>query len=271
VVSSPSLDPTCHSQRFLGLAVPMGGGGLVCFVRIWLRRRVGGSTVGSVGPSVPRAVTRGHLRRLVTLSLALVVVGACSSSSAVPTSTESSRTAPLPTSPATSVATTNPKPTPTTSTTTTIDQRALAERRVRTAVDATVRAFSDCLQVLPKCDVNTLTATRRGELLKLNTERITEWNAAGYAVRDREQFRYVIESVALDSSATKAIVAMCVADGSKLVMPGAGPGGADVVVDGTYVSGRESWDVRLDDDGVWRTYAAPAVGATESRDVCPRA
>jgi hypothetical protein len=155
-------------------------------------------------------------------------------------------------------------------TSTTIDARQLAETQVRVAVDATIAAFSKCLEQLPNCDVAELEKTRRGELLELNTTRINEWNAAGYAVRDRDQFRYVIEQVELNSTATQATVRVCVADGSKLVRPGAGPGGADVVVDGAFTSGRESWDVRLDSDGVWRAYAAPAVGPTESSDVCPR-
>jgi archaellum component FlaF (FlaF/FlaG flagellin family) len=98
---------------------------------------------------------------------------------------------------------------------------------------------------------------------------VNEWNAAGYEVRDREQFRYVIESVEIDPSGTVATVVVCVADGSTLVLPAAGPGSTDVIVDGTYVSGRESWDMRLGVDGVWRVYDAPALGPTESSDVCP--
>jgi hypothetical protein len=136
-------------------------------------------------------------------------------------------------------------------------------------VDAAIAAFSRCLEQLPACDAAQLEKTRRGELLQLNTARINEWNAAGYAVRDRDKFRYVIEQVELNPTATQATVRVCIADGSKLVRPGAGPGGADVIVDDSYTSGRETWDVRLDSDGVWRAYAAPADGPTESRDVCP--
>jgi hypothetical protein len=114
-----------------------------------------------------------------------------------------------------------------------------------------------------------LEATRRGELLRINTERITEWNAAGYAARDRDTARSVIEQVELNADLTQATVTVCSSDGTKLVLPGAGPGGVDVIVDDSYVSGRAEWDVRLDPDDVWRPYAAPASGPTESRDVCP--
>jgi hypothetical protein len=108
-------------------------------------------------------------------------------------------------------------------------------------------------------------------LLQRNTARINEWNAAGYALRQADQFRYVIEQVQLGPDLKQATVTVCSADGSQLVQPGAGPGDADVVVDGAYTSGREAWDVRLDPDGVWRPYDAPPIGATEARDVCPAA
>jgi hypothetical protein len=107
-------------------------------------------------------------------------------------------------------------------------------------------------------------------MLQVNTDRIKEWNTAGYALRDGDLFRYVIESVSLSPDLRQATVTVCSADGSKLVLPRAGPGGADVVVDDAYVSGRAAWDMRLDPDGVWRVYAAPTVGPTEARDVCPR-
>lgn len=105
-------------------------------------------------------------------------------------------------------------------------------------------------------------------MLTVNMNRIEEWNAAGYTVVDRDQFRYEIERVELSDDGRAAVVTVCFADGSKLVDPGAGPDGGDLIVDGTFMSGREAWDVRLDDDGVWRAYDAPLVGATEPTDVC---
>jgi hypothetical protein len=100
---------------------------------------------------------------------------------------------------------------------------------------------------------------------------VSQWNLAGYVVADRDQFRYVIESVDVADDFMTATVTICYADGSKLVDPGAGPGGADLVIDGTFSSGREAWDMRLDPDGVWRAYDAPLVGAAEATDVCPAA
>lgn len=134
---------------------------------------------------------------------------------------------------------------------------------------AATDAFTDCLLKLPACDPTSLAATRAGLILDINTSRVNEWNAAGYEVRDRDQFRYVIESVTVDEDGDTATAVVCIADGSKLVMPGTGPDGSDVIVDGEYVSGRESWDMRRGDDGTWRVHSAPAMGPSESSDVCP--
>jgi len=68
--------------------------------------------------------------------------------------------------------------------------------------------------------------------------------------------------------APQATALVCIADGGDLVKPGAGPGGADVIIDDSFTSGRAWWDVRLDPDGKWCACDAPAVGPTESRDVC---
>ena len=138
-------------------------------------------------------------------------------------------------------------------------------------MDSAIGAFRACLALLPACDPATLAATRAGTLLDQNTARIKEWDDAGYALRQADQFRYVIEKVELAADLKQATVTVCSADGSQLVKPGAGPGGADVIVDGGFSSGREAWDVRLDPDGQWRPYAAPAVGPTESTDICPAA
>jgi hypothetical protein len=142
---------------------------------------------------------------------------------------------------------------------------------VRAAVDKAIADFTRCLLALPACDPAMLAATRSGAMLAVNTERIGEWNTAGYAVIDRDQFRYAIESIDLADDLRSATVTVCFADGSKLVDPGAGPDGADVIIDGTFTSGREAWDVRLDQDGVWRTYDTSVAGALENTDVCAAA
>ena len=121
---------------------------------------------------------------------------------------------------------------------------------------------------MPRCDPSTLAVARSGDLLKRNVSRIKEWNAAGYTVIDRNHFRYVIESVILGVDLATATVVVCIADGSKLVLPGAGPNGRDVIIDDAYTSGRSQWEMKLDGDGRWRGYDAPAVGPTESTDQC---
>jgi hypothetical protein len=188
---------------------------------------------------------------------------------AAPSVTVASTVAPATTASATTLTTTTSTSTTTAAPTTTVAPAVAAEAAVRASVDDAVAAFSECVLALPNCDVDSLATTRSGELLRINTERISEWNAAGYAVRNRESLRYLIELVELDADLKRATALVCVADGTVLYLPKAGPGGADVVIDDTYASGREEWDVRLDPDGVWRPHAAIAVGPTEARDVCP--
>jgi hypothetical protein len=156
-----------------------------------------------------------------------------------------------------------PSPPPTT------EAEAAVEVDVRSATVAAIEDFSACLVAMPNCDTSTLASTRADPLLTVNTTRVAEWNAAGYTVVDRDQFRYVIESVVIADSFDQATVTVCFADGSKLVEPGAGPGGIDVIIDGAFASGREAWDMRLDDDGIWRAYDAPLIGEAEDTDVCP--
>jgi hypothetical protein len=150
-----------------------------------------------------------------------------------------------------------------------LDATAKAQSDARAAIDLAQQTFSACLVAMPTCDPSTLAVARAGDLLARNVSRINEWNSAGYTVRDRDKFRYVIESVTVQPDFQHATAQLCYADGSRLVKPGAGPGGADVIIDDTFGSGRESWEVRLDPDGRWRAYDAPALGPHESSDVCP--
>jgi hypothetical protein len=217
------------------------------------------------------ALSRRVRRAAAVLSLALGVA-ACSSDSDSDgtTTTVATTTTATPSTSTTAerTTTTSSSTSPPTSTTTTLDPTDQAERDVRAAIDLAQETFSACLVAMPSCDPATLAVARAGELLERNTARINEWNAAGYTVRNRDQFRYVIEEVTLASGGARATALVCIADGSDLVQPGAGPGGADVIIDDSFTSGRASWDMRLDPDGRWRAYDAPAVGPTESRDVC---
>jgi hypothetical protein len=228
--------------------------------------------VGDRGPVAQR------LQAYTAALVAVLVIAACSSDDAASRSTTASASSVAPSTTGTSSSTSAPSTSTSTSTSSTLlpsttnDPRIAAEAQVRAAVEASIAAFRACLEALPNCDVNSLAGTRAGDMLRINAERINEWNAAGYELRDGDQFREVVESVTFsDQTLTRATVVTCGADGSKLVLPGAGPDGGDVVVDGAYTSGRSEWDVRLDGEGVWRPYAAPALGPTESRDVCPPA
>jgi len=227
---------------------------------------------------VRRGVARPRRRALVG-ALALMLVSACSSSDgAVSTTTASTSTTDVGT---TTNSTTTASPTSTISssttsppstqlpTSTTADPVATAESEVRAAIALAQSTFSDCLTAMPTCDPMTLGVARAGDLLERNVGRIEEWNAAGYTVIDRDQFRYVTESVTLSDDLMTATVVVCIADGSKLVLPGAAPDGSNVIIDDAYTSGRSQWDMRLDGDGQWRGYDAPAFGPTEATDQCP--
>jgi hypothetical protein len=219
-----------------------------------------------------------RLQACTAALVAVLVIAACSSddtaspgtttsaSSVAPSTTGTSSSAST-TSTSTSTATTTAPPTTIDAR---LDARLDAESKVRAAVADGYAAFSACLVAMPACDTSTLAAVRAGDLLQQNVDRIAEWNAAGYTVRDRDQFRFVIESVTLaDAALTQATVVTCIADGSKLVQPAAGPNGVDVLVDGAYTSGRDEIEMRLDSDGVWRAYSGRPIGPTEARDVCP--
>lgn len=153
-------------------------------------------------------------------------------------------------------------------TSSTVDPVVEADVAVRAAIDLAQATFSDCLVALPRCDPASLAVARAGDVLAANTALITEWNSLGYTVRDRDAFRFVVEDVTVDPSLTSAVATVCVADGSRLVLPNAAPDGGDVVIDDEYTSGRTEWDVRLDADGVWRVYGSTSIGASATEDVC---
>ena len=224
---------------------------------------------------VDRAVGR---RVFSTTALLLLVLGAvaCADSSDSSPSTPSSPdpitvTSSAASSTSTSIITSTTSTSTSTNSTTSSEPPASPEDDIRAAIALAQQTFSDCLVAMPQCDPATLSVARAGPLLERNVARVQEWNADGYTVRNRDQFRFVVERVTLSPDGLTATATVCIADGSDLVHPGAGPGGADVIVDDAYTSGRSAWDMRLDPDGKWRAYDAPAVGPTESSDVCPAA
>lgn len=223
---------------------------------------------------VDRAVGRRVISTTALLLLALGAVACADSSDSSPSTPSSTdpitvtSTAASSTSTSIVTSTTNTS-TSSTSTSTTSAPPASPEGDIRAAIALAQQTFSDCLVAMPQCDPATLSVARAGPLLERNVARVQEWNAAGYTVRNRDQFRFLVEGVTLSPDGLTATATVCIADGSDLVHPGAGPGGADVIVDDAYTSGRSAWEMRLDPDGQWRAYDAPAVGPTESSDVCP--
>lgn len=224
---------------------------------------------------VDRAVGRRVISTTALLLLALGAVACADSSDSSPSTPSAAGPTTVTTTAASSTATSTTNSATSTSTsttsTTTSEPPASPEDDIRAAIALAQQTFSDCLVAMPECDPATLSVARAGTLLERNIARVQEWNAAGYTVRNRDQFRFVVEGVTLSPDGTTASATVCIADGSDLVRPGAGPGGADVIVDDAYTSGRSTWDMRLDPDGKWRAHDAPAVGPTESSDVCPAA
>ncbi len=223
---------------------------------------------------VDRAVGRRVFSTTALLLLALGAVACADSSDSSPSTASATDPTTVPTTAAssstsTSITTSTTSPSTSSLSTTTSEPPASPEDDVRAAIALAQQTFSNCLVAMPLCDPATLSVARAGPLLERNTARVQEWNAAGYTVRNRDQFRFVVEGVTLGPDGLTATATVCIADGSDLVHPGAGPGGADVIVDDAYTSGRSAWDMRLDPDGQWRAYDAPAVGPTESSDVCP--
>lgn len=205
----------------------------------------------------------------------VLLLAGCSSSDrstveSVATIASGPATTGAPTSTAASTSTTSLTASTTTiAPTTTVDPAVATETAVREAVALAQSTFSECLVALPACDPSTLAAARAGDLLERNMKLIDEWNAAGYAVRDRDQFRYVTESVSLGADGVTATATVCIADASRLVIPNAAPDGSDVILDDEYTSGRSAWDMRLDPDGVWRVHDTTPIGVAASEDLCP--
>ena len=166
---------------------------------------------------VDRAVGRRVIGTTALLLLALGVVACADGSDSSPstaTVTEpsivtASTSTSTSTSPSTSTSTSPSTSTSTTSTTTT-EPPSSPEADVRAAIALAQQTFSDCLVAMPQCDPSTLVVARAGSLLERNVARVQEWNAAGYTVRNRDQFRYVIEAVTLSPDGTTASATVCI-------------------------------------------------------------
>ena len=230
--------------------------------------------------TVPR---RGPSFRLIVVVSALTVgvLASCTSKKAGPTfdtrppstvPSATTSTAPVTT---TKVAATSTVPVTTVLTATTTVAVSTSpppanatEQAVRSAIDK-ARADGDaCMRALPKCDVATLAASRGGVSLENLTKVITQANAEGQVSRNRDRNHYKIESVAI-SGPDRASAVVCNTDGSERVIPGAGPNGIDIIVDDRFVSRRDTYEMQLDADGVWRLYGGGIIGNPSAVDLCP--
>lgn len=209
----------------------------------------------------------------VIAGFVLLLAGCSSSDGSTVESIETAASIPattaVPASTAASTSTTSTiESTTTVAPTTTVDPVVAAETAVREAVALAQSTFSECMVALPACDPSTLAVARSGDLLDRNVKLVDEWNSLGYAVRDRDQFRFVTESVTIGTDGVSATATVCIADASRLVIPNAAPDGSDVVLDDEYTSGRSEWNMRVDPDGAWRVYDTSPIGVAATEDVC---
>ena len=151
---------------------------------------------------------------------------------------------------------------------TTVAPGAATDAVVRSALTKALADGDACMRALPKCDVATLAASRGGVSLESLTKVITQYNAAGQISRNRERNHFNIEEVTI-LGPDRASGVVCVTDGSERVLPGAGPKGEDVIVDGLFVSKHEAFEMHLDADRVWRLYDGRIVGNPSGVDLCP--
>ena len=186
-----------------------------------------------------------HRSAPAVTSAQVVIVTSTASSSAAPTT-------PL------AATTTSPSPAPTTSTTaaptttTTIRAATRDELAVRAAWKGWLAASEAC-DVDPKgCDRAGLANYMAGSSLTNKLLATDTLISKGWGVREGPggiDDRYKIESVT--STEGQAIVQYCQFDEGVTVDPGAGPGGADVIINDTVAS-RRIRTVFTRPDGVWK-------------------
>ena len=164
--------------------------------------------------------------------------------------------------------TTAPPATTTVAATTTAAPAAGPEQAVRAAIDKVQANSNACMTALPKCEVATLAATQGGSSLEQRTKLMTQYNAEGQVSRNRDRNHYKIESVTIQTPG-RASAVVCNTDGSERVRPGAGPNGIDIIVDDLFVSRRDTYEMQLDADGVWRLYGGSIIGNPSAVDLCP--
>jgi hypothetical protein len=218
-----------------------------------------------------------HGRLFIGLVLGILALAACTSSKAspplttLPPSTIAVATTAVPATTSTVAATTTVAPTvpaTTVAVAATVDPAAATEQVVRKAIDKARADGEVCMRALPKCDVAALAASRAGLSLESLTKFITESNAAGQVSRNREKNHYKIEEVKV-LSPDRATAVVCNTDGSERYIPGAGPNGEDFIVGGLFVSRRDTYEMQLDPDGVWRLYGGSLIGNPSPVDLCP--
>jgi hypothetical protein len=226
---------------------------------------------------------RGPLFRLIVVvsALTVVVLAGCTSPKAGPTfDTRPPSTVPSATTSAVVVTTTKvaatstvpvttaPLATTTVAVSTTPPPPNATEQAVRAAIDKVQANSNACMTALPKCEVATLAATQGGTSLEQRTKLMTQYNAEGQVSRNRDRNHYKIESVTIQAP-DRASAVVCNTDGSERVLPGAGTNGIDIIVDDLFVSRRDTYEMQLDADGVWRLYGGSIIGNPSAVDLCP--
>ena len=215
---------------------------------------------------------------LVFVTVVGVLLVGCSSSApkasppSIVSSVASTKVSTVASTPVTTVGSTSTSTTTTLAptTTTTIDPKATAEAAIRADLRAGVSAYKACLMAMPSCDPQSLTKAFSGPALDRNIAIISAGNADGYATRDVDRYRVVVTGIKFADGATPspASVAVCLADGAQVVRPGAGPGGADVIVNDEVHTELITLDVRLGASGAWLVNDSVSNGPVQQGDQC---
>ena len=156
---------------------------------------------------------------------------------------------------------------------TAVDGSASIEEAISATVLEGAAAYRDCLAVLQDCQPEEVFAVNSaGVELENLIAAIETLQQQGYEVRvpeDPSLAREYVVAVDLDSSGAEATVEWCQVDASVLYQPGGGPDGEDLVVSEGVGSLLSRSVVRLDDDGMWRSYESVSLQEWEGPDGCP--
>jgi hypothetical protein len=128
--------------------------------------------------------------------------------------------------------------------------------------------FRTCVQDPESCDEQQFEQTASGEALENLVARIRRLREEGLVVRVPHGIPEPVFQDFEQLRPDEVRLRVCEVDTGVMVEPGAGPGGADVIIDDAVVTDVFDEYVRLDSDGVWRVFRAELVTRIEGDGGC---